>query len=110
MSLADHYGSTASFAISLSDHCRHRGGRTQADGARTWQAARWGVSMPTATSSGFHTLATPLLGGLTAGMEPAAGTWVAGNGYVPVRNEARNSAARLEQSSGSGTRIVGGRT
>ena len=110
MSLADHYGSTPSLAICLSDHCRHRGGRAQGDGARTWQAARWGVFMPTAISSGFHTLATPLLGGLTAGMEPTAGTWVPETGYVPVRNEAHNSAARPEQSSGSGTRIVGGRT
>ncbi len=61
--------------------------------------------MPTATSSGFHTLGTPL-GGLTAGMEPTAGTRVAGTGYVPVRNEARNFAARLWQPSGSGSRMV----
>ena len=66
--------------------------------------------MPAAISSGFHTLATPLLGGLTAGMELTAGTWVAGTGYVPVRNEARNFAARLWQPSGSGSRIVGAGT
>ena len=54
----------------------------------------------------FPHIGDPLLGGLTAGMEPTAGTWVAGTGYVPVRNEARNFAARLWQPSGSGSRMV----
>ena len=58
----------------------------------------------------FSHIGDPLLGGLTAGMEPTTETWVAGNGYVPVRNEARNLAARLWQPSGSGSRIVGAGT
>ena len=43
----------------------------------------------------FLYIADSLLGDLTTVMEPTGGRWVGGTGYVPLKNDARNSAARL---------------